>query len=65
MLEINLDALGVTEIDGSHVVGGEMFGWGPVIAGLLIAAGAAVMRDWDDFTKELKQGYAAGSSGRW
>jgi hypothetical protein len=57
--------LGVTEIDGADIVGGEIFPWSAVGVGLLIAAGAALMRDWDDVKAGFVSGFKDASGGSW
>ncbi len=65
MKTIDPAALGVVEIPGADVLGGEDSFWPQVGIGILIAVGAAVLRDWNDFKSGLASGYSAGSSGNW
>jgi len=62
---IDMAELGLAEIQGADVIGGEDAFWPQVGIGILIAIGAAIIRDWDDFKSGLAEGYKAGASGTW
>lgn len=53
----NLNALGVQEMDALEMkrTDGGFFGIDDILIGLTIAAGAAIINDWDDF----KDGFAS------
>ncbi|HAF27423.1 MAG TPA: hypothetical protein DCG75_00100 [Bacteroidales bacterium] len=57
MKNLELNACGIQEMDTLEMKqtdGGLVF-WAVVGAGLLVAAGAAIINDWDDF----KDGFAS------
>ncbi len=57
MKNLELNALGVQEmnIKEKRMIEGGVFGIDDILVGLAIAAGAAIINDWDDF----KDGFAS------
>ncbi len=47
----NLENYGVQEMNASEIkeIDGGVFGWDDILIGIAIAAGAAIINDWDDF----------------
>jgi hypothetical protein len=49
----NLENYGILELNAQEIkeINGGIFGWDDVLVGLAIAAGAAIINDWDNFKK--------------